>query len=159
MPEDVLQMYLEKLQERFDTHQQEETLQQKLKTQELESSKKRLDRLVDIYLNEDIDKITYDKKKAELTREISLLESQIANFKNNSEDVHISMKLMLKVVSRIYELYMSSEIDRKRKILKLVFPNFWLDGRKLLYDIKKPFDEFIKKAYYLLNWRIGDSNS
>ena len=116
MPEDVLQMYLEKLQERFDTHQQEETLQQKLKTQELESSKKRLDRLVDIYLNEDIDKITYDKKKAELTREISLLESQIANFKNNSEDVHISMKLMLKVVSRIYELYMSSEIDRKRKI-------------------------------------------
>ena len=101
-------------------------MQQKLKTQELESSKKRLDRLVDIYLNEDIDKITYDKKKAELTREISLLESQIANFKNNSEDVHISMKLMLKVVSRIYELYMSSEIDRKRKILKLVFPNFWL---------------------------------
>ena len=68
------------------------------------------------------------------------------------------MKLMLKVVSRIYELYMSSEIDRKRKILKLVFPNFWLDGRKLLYDIKKPFDEFIKKAYYLLNWALEDSN-
>ena len=141
MPEDVLEMYLGKLQERFNTHQQEETLQQKQKIQELENSKKRLDRLVDIYLNEDIDKVTYDKKKTELTREISSLENQIVNFNNNSEEVHISMKHLLEVVSRMYELYMSSDIDRKRKILKLVFPNFWLDGRKLLYEIKKPFDD------------------
>lgn len=159
IPEDVLNMYLDRLKQRFDTQQQEETLQQKLKVKELENSKKRLDRLVDMYLSEDIDKATYDKKKIELTREISLLENQIANFNNNSEDVHISMKHLLEVASRIYELYMSSEIDRKRKILKLVFPNFWLDGRNLSYELKKPFDEFIKKAYYLLNWRIGDSNS
>ena len=111
MPEDVLEMYLGKLQERFNTHQQEETLQQKLKIQELENSKKRLDRLVDIYLNEDIDKVTYDKKKTELTREISLLENQIATFNNNSEEVHISMKHLLEVASRVYELYMSSDID------------------------------------------------
>ena len=159
IPEDVLNMYLDRLKQRFDTQQKEETIQQQLKEKDLENARKRLDRLVDIYLAEDIDKETYDKKKAELTREINLLESQIANFNNNSEEVHISMKLLLKVVSRIDELYKSSEIDRKRKILKLVFPNFWLDGRNLLYDIKKPFDEFIKKAYYLLNWRLGDSNS
>lgn len=133
IPEDVLNMYLDRLKQRFDTQQQEETLQQKLKVKELENSKKRLDRLVDMYLSEDIDKATYDKKKIELTREISLLENQIANFNNNSEDVHISMKHLLEVASRIYELYMSSEIDRKRKILKLVFPNFWLDGRNLSY--------------------------
>lgn len=154
IPEDVLNMYLDRLKQRFDTQQKEETIQQQLKEKDLENARKRLDRLVDIYLAEDIDKETYDKKKAELTREINLLESQIANFNNNSEEVHISIKLLLKVVSRIDELYKSSEIDRKRKILKLVFPNFWLDGRNLLYDIKKPFDEFIKKAYYLLNWRL-----
>lgn len=89
----------------------------------------------------------------------SLLENQIATFNNNFEEVHISMKHLLEVASRVYELYMSSDIDRKRKILKLVFPNIWLDGQKLLYEIKKPFDEFIKQAYYLLNWRLGDSNS
>lgn len=127
--------------------------------QDLENTKKRLDRLVDVYLENSIDKETYDRKKAELTREVSLLENQIANFNNNSEQVNISMKHLLEVVSRIYELYASSEIDRKRKILKLVFPNFWLDGRKLSYDIKKPFDEFIKGANYLLKWRLGDSNS
>ncbi len=74
--------------------------------------------------------------------------------KSLTHNMHISMKHLLEVVSRIYELYVSSKIDRKRKILKLVFPNFWLDGRNLSYDIKKPFDEFIKGANYLLNWTI-----
>ena len=53
---------------------------------------------------------------------------------------------------------MSSEIDRKRKILKVAFPNFWLDGQKLLYDIKKPFEELLKGAVCLLNWAGVDSN-
>ena len=105
-----------------------------------------------MYLAEDIDIETYKTKKAEIDKEIDLLENQIANFDNNIEEVHISQKYLLEVVSRIYELYASSEIDRKRKILKLVFPNFWLDGRNLSYDIKKPFDEFIKGANCLLNW-------
>ena len=68
------------------------------------------------------------------------------------------MKRLLEVVSRIYELYASSEMDRKRKILKLVFPNFWPDGSKLSYDIKKTFEDFLKGAYCLLNWAGVDSN-
>ena len=38
----------------------------------------------------------------------------------------------------------------------LMFPNFWLDGRKLSYDIKKPFDKSIKGANYLLKWKVGE---
>ena len=159
IPEDVLEMYLDKLKQRFETQQHNEILQQKLKKQDSDNAKKRLERLLDLYLAEDIDIETYKTKKAEIDKEIDLLENQIANFDNNIEEVHISQKYLLEVVSRIYELYASSEIDRKRKILKLVFPNFWLDGRNLSYDIKKPFDEFIKGANCLLNWRIGDSNS
>ncbi|MBP3924020.1 recombinase family protein, partial [bacterium] len=84
IPEDILKMYLDKLKQRFDTQHQEETQQQKLKAKDLEITKKRLDRLVDVYLDNSIDKETYDRKKAELTREVSLLENQIANFNNNS---------------------------------------------------------------------------
>ncbi len=151
-------MYLEKLNQRFNAHQQEENLQQKLKKQELDNSKKRLDRLVDVYLDNAIDKDIYERKKSEITKEINLLENQIANFNNNLEQVHISMKYLLEVASRIYELYASSENERKRKILKLVFPNFWLNGSKLSYDIRKPFDLFIKRSICLLNWAGVDSN-
>lgn len=61
IPEDVLKMYLDKLKQRFDTQHQEETLQQKMKLQDLENIKKRLDRLVDVYLDNSIDKETYDR--------------------------------------------------------------------------------------------------
>ena len=158
IPEDVLELYLEKLQQRFNIQQQEENLQLKLKKQDLMNAQKRYDRLVDVYLDNAIDKETYERKKEDLTREISRLENQIANFNNNSEEVCISMKRLLEVVSRMNELYASSEIDRKRKILKLVFPNFWLDGQNLLYNIKKPFEELLKGAYHLLNWAGVDSN-
>ena len=158
LPEEVLELYLEKLQQRFNTQQQEESLQLKLKKQDLLNAQKRYDRLVDVYLDNAIDKETYDRKKEELTREISRLENQINNFNNNSEEVYISMKCLLEVASRLNELYASSEIDRKRKILKTVFPNFWLDGRKLLCEMKKPFEELLKGAYRLLNWAGVDSN-
>ena len=151
-------MYLEKLQQRFNTQQQEESLQLKLKKQDLLNAQKRYDRLVDVYLDNAIDKETYDRKKEKLTREISRLENQINNFNNNSEEVYISMKCLLEVASILNELYASSEIDRKRKILKTVFPNFWLDGRKLLCEMKKPFEELLKGAYRLLNWAGVDSN-
>ena len=158
IPGEVLEMYLEKLEERFNAQQKEENLQQKHKIQELNNAKNRLDKLLDMYLNEKVDEETYDRKKESINQEINLLESQIANFNNNSEEVCISMKRLLEVVSRIYELYASSEMDRKRKILKLVFPNFWLDGSKLSYDIKKTFEDFLKGAYCLLNWAGVDSN-
>ena len=158
IPEEILKMYLEKLHQRFNTKQQEESLQQQLKRQDLANAKKRYDRLVDVYLDNSIDKETYERKREDLTKEINLIENQIANYKNNLEEVHISMKYLLQVVSRVYELYMSSEIERKRKILKLVFPNFWLDGSKLSYDVRKPFDLFIKRSICLLNWAGVDSN-
>lgn len=77
---------------------------------------------------------------------------KVIDFYNNSEKVNISIKYLLEVISRINELYKSSEIDRKRKILKLVFPNFWLDGLNLNYDIKKTFEVFLKGSCCLLNW-------
>lgn len=158
IPEDVLQGYITRLEQRFNVQQCNENMQQKLKQQELNTLRKRLDRLVDVYLDNSIDKETYERKKTDLSGDIRLLESQISNFNNNSEKVNISIKYLLEVVSRINELYKSSEIDRKRKILKLVFPNFWLDGSNLSYDIKKTFEVFFKGACCLLNWAGVDSN-
>ena len=90
-------MYLDKLKQRFETQQHNEILQQKLKKQDSDNAKKRLERLLDLYLAEDIDIETYKTKKAEIDKEIDLLENQIANFDNNIEEVHISQKYLLEV--------------------------------------------------------------
>lgn len=62
------------------------------------------------------------------------------------------------MASRSYSLFESSGIDVKRKILKLVFPNFYLDGQNLSYDIRKPFDLFIKGSTCSINLGWKDSN-
>lgn len=154
IPEDVLSMYLDRLKERFDTQKQEITIQKKLKQKELACIKDSLDELLDFCIRKLITKEQYLEKKAELEQHASILKEQISKFDQNSEQVELSMKHLLKVGSRVFELYSSSGIERKRSILKLVFPNFWLDGQKLSYDIKKPFDTFVKGAICLFNWTL-----
>ncbi len=158
IPEDVLSMYLDRLKERFDTQKQEITIQKKLKQKELACIKDSLDELLDLCIRKHITKEQYVEKKAELEQHASLLKEQISKFDQNPEQVELSMKHLLEVGSRVFELYSSSGIDKKRSILKLVFPNFWLDGQKLSYDIKKPFDTFVKGAIRLFNWAAVDSN-
>ena len=63
IPEDVLEMYLDKLKQRFETQQHNEILQKKKKKQDSDNAKKRLERLLDLYLAEDID-IAISKIKA-----------------------------------------------------------------------------------------------
>ena len=156
--EDVLALYLDKLKQKFDIQQQEETMQHKLKIKELECINDSLNELLDMCITKLITREQYVSKKEELERQADLLRNQIANFNSNLEEVHITMKHLLEVTSRAYELYSSSGIDKKKKILKLVFPNFWLDGRKLSYDIKKPFEIFLKRSSCPLNWAAVDSN-
>ena len=124
IPEDVLSMYLDRLKERFDTQKQEITIQKKLKQKELACIKDSLDELLDFCIRKLITKEQYLEKKAELEQHASILKEQISKFDQNSEQVELSTKHLLKVGSRVFELYSSSGIERKRSILKLVFPNF-----------------------------------
>ena len=98
--------------------------QKKLKQKELACIKDSLDELLDFCIRKLITKEQYLEKKAELEQHASILKEQISKFDQNSEQVELSMKHLLKVGSRVFELYSSSGIERKRSILKLVFPNF-----------------------------------
>jgi hypothetical protein len=51
---------------------------------------------------------------------------------------------ILDIASRAYELFKSSEQDKKRAILKLLFSNFFLSGKTLVFTVVKPFDEVLK---------------
>ena len=80
------------------------------------------------------------------------LEKRISELSTDNKEVKITLEYLLDLVSRVNSLYESSRIDKKRKILNLVFSNFFLNGSNLSYDIRKPFDIFVKRANRLLNW-------
>ncbi len=125
---------------------------------DLKSIEKKLNRILDLFIDESITKTEYDKRKYELSVQRDNIESQIAKLNDANDDFEITVKYLLDVASRSYSLFKSSGIDVKRKILKLVFPNFYLDGQNLSYDIRKPFDLFIKGFNHPINLGRKDSN-
>ena len=67
--------------------------------------------------------------------------------------MEITLEYLLDLVSRVNSLYKSSRIDKKRRILNLVFSNFFLNGSNLSYELKRPFDLFVKRSNRLLKWK------
>ena len=80
------------------------------------------------------------------------LENKIAELSTDNKEIKITLEYLLDLVSRLNSLYKSSRIDKKRRILNLVFSNFFLNGSNLSYKLKRPFDLFIKRSNRLLNW-------
>ena len=50
---------------------------------------------------------------------------------------------MLEVASRAYELFISSEVEEKRQLLRMALQNLQLDGNNLVYTVIKPFDSIV----------------
>ncbi len=152
MPEDELQVYLEALRNHF---KQSEDIQAKEKlgfTKDLTVLNSRLERLKTAYLDGDFTRDEYLTEKQNIQREQEFIEKRIAELSTDNKEVVITLEYLLDLVSRVNSLYESSRIDRKRKILKLVFSNFFLNGSNLSYELKRPFDLFIKRSNRLLNW-------
>ena len=121
-------------------------------TKQLTTLTTRLDRLKKVYLDGDFTREEYLLKKQNIEIEQKTLENKIAELSTDNKEIEITLEYLLDLVSRVNFLYKSSRIDKKRRILNLVFSNFFLNGSNLSYELKRPFDLFIKRSNRLLNW-------
>ncbi len=85
----------------------------------------------------------YDKKVKEQNARRVDLESKIKKLQTGNNYCRITAKHLLSITQRIQSVFESSEIDEKRQILSLVFQNFLLQGEKLLFNAKTPFNEVL----------------
>lgn len=51
---------------------------------------------------------------------------------------------MLELANRAYELFMRSEVEEKRLLIKLVLSNLRVNGKTVRYEAIKPFDTLLK---------------
>lgn len=152
MSEEALQPYVEALRTRFKESDDLQAKEKLAYTKQLTVLKTRLDRLKKVYLDGDFTREEYLTEKQSIEMEEETLEKRIESLSTDSKDVVITLEYLLDLVSRVNSLYESSRIDKKRRILKLVFSNFFLNGSKLSYELKRPFDMFVKRSNRLLNW-------
>ena len=51
-----------------------------------------------------------------------------------------------------YDLFLSSEVEEKRQLIKLVLSNLRIEDENVVYDVQKPFDLIVNCSEGLL-WR------
>ena len=89
-----------------------------------------------------------------LTKEKQEIQERLQNFNEDTEEVYVTLELLLTLASKAKFLYQSSRIDRKRQIIKVVFSNLFINGSKLGYTIKKPLEEFFNKVLCSKWWAL-----
>ena len=91
-----------------------------------------------------ITKDIYDKRLKEYKEKQQGLLIQMNEHSKADENFYITAATVLDLASRALEIFESSEVNEKRAILNFLLQNPTLNGRKLLFKLKSPFDDISK---------------
>ena len=64
----------------------------------------------------------------------------------------MAAKSILSIVNEAHDLFISSEVEEKRQLIKLVLSNLRIEKENLVWDAQKPFDEILNATDRKL-WR------
>ena len=57
------------------------------------------------------------------------------------EEYYVTSEYLLQLANRACDLFMSSEAEEKRQLLKLTLQNLKLEGKKVEFELVRPFDK------------------
>jgi len=101
-----------------------------------------MDRLTDLLINETITKEAYDRKFSQLQnrrKEISVMQEE---HQGGNEEFKNALTTMISLASKAPEIFKSSKTEVKRALIGFVFSNLQLNGSKLEYTLREPFQSF-----------------
>lgn len=125
---------------------------------ESEDIAKKQDRLTDLFLEESITKDIYNNKLTQLINRQQEINRLLEQHHKGNEQFKIALSGLITLASRAYEIFESSTTDEKRQLIGYLFSNLELEGGKLRYSLKKPFDLLTDLGSYQ-EWLPGpDSN-
>jgi site-specific DNA recombinase len=146
IPADVLNEILVHLRQ---THESEKTFHNaaiKRLHKESEDVARKMDQLLDMFMDKSITKDIYDRKHTQLSIRQQEINRLLEQHHTGNEQFKIALASLITLASRAYELFERSTIEEKRQLLGYVFSNLEMKGVSLRYSLKKPFDLFVDLA-------------
>lgn len=113
-------------------------------TTEIKKINTRKDKLLDMYMDGDIEKEVWTKKNQEIEEQKALLENQLKSMKQSKEKLIDNGKNIIECSKQAYNLYKNQSTEEKRKLLEVMFEKITIKDRKIEYTYKKPFCYFAK---------------
>ena len=88
----------------------------------------------------------FNKKLEELLKQKEKINKELSNYGGLAHKSLISLKDLVLLMSRLPEIYQSSNLDEKRKILKLIFSNMRMKRKNPLFSIRKPLENILSRG-------------
>jgi site-specific DNA recombinase len=124
-----------------------------LREQQFEALTKEKDRyakrIENMYLDKLDGRITtdeYDRLYKMFREKIEEIDNRLANLQKAEDNYYLNVNYLLQLANKAYNLFVSSEIEEKRQLLKLLLQNPTLDGKKVRFTLLKPFDTILNYA-------------
>ena len=118
----------------------------------------RISVMYDDKLDGKIEQERYDKKLSDFKEQQADILFKMKQFDNASKTFYITADKVLSLAKRAEELFESSEVEEKRQLVNFLFLNLQMDGKKLLYKLKAPFDEVLVANESHLGGDMRESN-
>jgi len=123
---------------------------QKRQIEELNSEYKaiqaKLDKLMDLLLDDAISRTEHDGKRDRLKQRQIELSGQMNAMTYADDSFRDAVVDTLELGRKAHELFVSSNNEGKRRLINFVFSNLQLNGQKLQFSLRKPFDLYIKAS-------------
>lgn len=120
--------------------------------------KSKEDKLFDFYLDGKCTEEKYNEKLAAIKQERTELEQKLSNIDINTKEDVSNMNNLVDIVGSIRKVMNGSKNSQKRELLNLLFSNGKLEGKNLVFSIRKPFDKLLFSKGCIFWWEWVDSN-
>lgn len=117
-------------------------------TNKLNELKIKEDRLLDCFLDGTFTKEFFEEKQAKIIQERQELEATAEKYKIISADMKENVNNVMSMASNISYIFEHSNLTEKQKLLSLLLTDCKLNGTKLEYTLRKPFDKLIECGNY-----------
>ncbi len=85
----------------------------------------------------------YDRFYASMREKLTGITVLLEQLQEAEDNYYFTAKYVLELINRAYELFVSSEVEEKRQLIKLILSNVRLEDENVVWDVQKPFDLFI----------------
>lgn len=106
----------------------------------------KIDRLMDLLIDCSITKDDYDKKLKDLKERQHDINIQLEDHTKADENYYITAGTVLNLAKNALSLFESSEVSEKRTLLNYLLQNSTTNGKKLVFDLRTPFNHILTFA-------------
>ncbi len=131
---------LKKSSDKEHQHQVEEG---KRLQQQYQATQTRIKRARELYLHASLSKEEYNEMMTDLQVERQNVETRISKLSNADDDFNKNVATIFELAAKAHDLFKSSELEEKRRIIGIMFPNLMMNGKKLVFKTREPFNMFL----------------